>query len=65
MTIGVNIQDIRKRKGLSQVELSKKVNVTQSMICQIERGTKVPSLPLSVDIAAVLDCTLDDILKGR
>ncbi len=64
MTIGVNIRDIRKRKGLSQVELSKKVNVTQSMLCQIERGTKVPSLPLSVDIAAVLDCTLDDILEG-
>ncbi len=64
VTIGVNIRDIRKRKGLSQVELSKKVNVTQSMLCQIERGTKVPSLPLSVDIAAVLDCTLDDILEG-
>lgn len=64
MNIGASIRHIRKEKGMSQVELAKKVNVTQSMLCQIERGTKAPSLPLSMEIANVLGCTLNEIAEG-
>ena len=65
MSIGANIRRIREEKGLKQVELAKMANVTQAMICQIERGIKPPSLPLSVDIAKVLECSIDDLVEER
>ena len=65
MSIGANIRRIREEKGLKQVELAKMANVTQAMICQIELGTKPPSLPLSVDIAKVLECSIDDLVEER
>lgn len=64
MNVGDNIRDIRKEKGLSQAELAEMVNITQSMLCQIERGTKVPSLPLSAEIAKILNCSLESLLIG-
>lgn len=64
MNVGASIRAIREKKGMSQAELAEKVNVTQSMLCQIERGTKAPSLPLSTEIAAALGCTLNDIVEG-
>lgn len=64
MNLGASIKAIRKSKGVSQVELAEKIGVTQSMLCQIERGTKTLSVPLSVDIAEALGCTINDIVKG-
>lgn len=63
MTIGENIRRKREDKGLSQEQLAKSVCITQSMMCQIERGTKTLSVPLGIEIAGVLGCRLDDLLK--
>ena len=62
MSIGANIRRIREEKGLKQVELAKMANVTQAMICQLERETKVPSLPLSAELARLLECKIEDLL---
>ena len=64
MTIGENIRRRRLEALLSQEELGLKVGVRQEMICQIEKGTKLPSLPLGNAIAEVLGCTVDELLKG-
>lgn len=63
MSVGANIRRIREEKGLSQVYVAEQIGVTQSMLCQVERGTKSPSLQLSIEIAAVLGCTLDDLAR--
>ena len=63
MSIGSNIKRIREAQGMSQTELAKAVGVTQSMLCQVERGTKALSLPLGADIAGVLNCNIEDLLK--
>lgn len=63
MNLGASIKAIRKSKGVSQVELAEKIGVSQAMLCQIERGTKSLSLPLGVDIAKALGCTIDDIVN--
>lgn len=65
MNIGAAIKNIRNNKGMSQTELAEKVNITQSMLCQIERGSKSPSLPLSVELAGALGCTINDIVEGH
>lgn len=64
MTLGKNIRVRRQEALLSQEELGLKVGVTQEMICKIERGTKLPSLPLGIAIAEVLGCTVDELVKG-
>lgn len=64
MSVGENIRRIREEKGIPQVKLAEAVSVSQSLICQFERGTKTPTLPLSVEIAKALHCKLDDLIDG-
>ena len=63
MSIGENIKSRRKALNMQQGDLAKAVGVSQAMICQIERGTKVPTLPLSVEIADRLGCRIEDFLE--
>ncbi len=44
----------REKKKLSQAELARLTGVSQSMIAQIERGTKALSCELAKDIANAL-----------
>lgn len=62
MSLGENIKAKRRGKGLSQEELAERVLVSAPMICQIERGTRNPSLQLGKAIADVLGCTVDELL---
>lgn len=48
------VKDKRKEKGMTQTELARQVDVAQSMICNIENGLRVPSVPVAKRIGAVL-----------
>ena len=61
MSIGENIRNIREGRGIAQVELAGQVGVTQSMLCQIERGTKACSMQMGADIARALGCTVMEL----
>lgn len=61
MSVGENIRKRREQIGMMQAQLADKVGVSQPMICQIERGTKVPTLLLSMDIAAALHCDIGEL----
>ena len=63
MSVGENIKLIRKGAGLTQEALALKVGVGQSMIAQIERGSKVPTLVLSGALAEALNCEVTDFLE--
>ena len=63
MNISASIKAKRLECGLTQKELADKVGVDPSMICQIERGTKSPTLALSVEIAAALGCDVCEFTK--
>lgn len=63
MSIGENIKDMRQRKEWTQRELAERVGIGQSMIAQIERGTKTVTMPLGKQIAEVFGCTLDDLFN--
>lgn len=65
MSVGQNIKSRRLMLEMTQKELAEKVHVDQSMICQIERGTKSPTLPLAVEIAAAMGCSLNDLVAER
>lgn len=65
MNVGSNIRAMREKVGLQQSELAEKVGVSQSMICQIERGTKGCSIQLGAEIAAALGCEISDLLTAN
>ncbi|MFR4440012.1 MAG: helix-turn-helix domain-containing protein [Hungatella sp.] len=62
MSVGENIRNIRQEKGLTQAYVAKQAGITQAMLCQIERGTKNPSLQIGKEIADVLGCALDRLI---
>lgn len=63
MSIGENIKNRRKSAGMSQNDLAAAVGVSVPMICQIERGTKSVTLMLGAEIAKILQCDLNDLVK--
>ncbi len=65
MQIGENIRALRIKKGLSQMELARQIGVGQSMIGHIERGAKIPSLIVALDLAKALDCTVEEMCTDK
>ncbi len=63
MSVGENIRRIREEKKLKQSYVAQQAGVTPAMLCQIERGTRNPSLQLGAEIAKILDCSLDNLLE--
>lgn len=65
MSIGTNVKTKRLKLGMTQKVLADKVNVDQSLICQIERGSKTPNLLLGKEIADALGCRIDDLFAEQ
>lgn len=63
MSIGENLKRIREHNGETQATLSDKLNISRSMLCQIERGTKILSLPLANEITQILNCSVEELLE--
>jgi len=61
MTVGERVRTLREAQGLTQQALSDEVGVSRVMIAQIERGAKAPSLPLALELARALGCTLEEL----
>ena len=51
---GVTLRAYRQEKGLTQEQLSERVNVVRSFICTLESGKKQPSLSFMLRLAAAL-----------
>jgi putative transcriptional regulator len=58
-----NLEDLRKKAGLTQQELSEAAEVSRKSINAIENGIYVPSTVLSLKIARTLKCKVEDLFK--
>ena len=58
-----NLEELRKRTGLTQQELSEAAEVSRKSINAIENGIYVPSTVLALKIAKTLECKVEDIFK--
>lgn len=65
MWIKDNVRILREKQNLSQKKLAEKVNVAQSMIGSYEIGAKVPSLEVSIRLAAFFGVTLDELILKK
>lgn len=54
----------RKKQGLTQSELAKKINRTTSNICGYEQGDRLPPCDVLYQLADIFDCSADYLL-GR
>ncbi len=61
-SIGAAIAARRKALGMTQEKLSELIQIEQSSLSRIERGTLVPNLERLAGIAEKLECRLADIL---
>ena len=62
--LGLRIKQCRKIHKLTQEQLAELTDVSSHYIYEIERGLKTMSLPKLVDIASVLDVSIDYLLFG-
>ena len=58
--IGARIQKLRKQKGLTQDELSEKVNISSKYLSSIERGKENPTLNTFISIAEELSVDIEE-----
>ena len=52
----------RKKAGLTQSEVAKRLGITESSVCQWETGVTHPSTKRLFEIAKLYECTVDELL---
>jgi transcriptional regulator with XRE-family HTH domain len=62
--LGAALRSLRLARHLSQADLARLAGVSPSAISQAERGRRGLSLETLLDLAAKLNVTLDELLRG-
>ena len=63
MIFKTRIKEYRARHNLKQDDLAKLVGVRRETIGNLESGKYNPSLKLAMDIAVVLQCTIEELFE--
>lgn len=63
--LGKRINTVRKARGLTSDRLSELCNINATYLRQIEGGTKMPSLPVFIDICKALRISPDYLLQDE
>lgn len=63
--IGLNVQRLRRAKGLSQEALADEAEVHQTYLSGVERGRRNPSALVLQRIALALGADIEDLVKRR
>lgn len=61
---GKLICECRKKQGMSQKDLAKKLNITDKAVSKWERGVSFPDISMLIPISKVLEISLYDLLTG-
>ena len=61
--VGLNVQALRRDRGLSQEELAHRADVHQTYLSGIERGRRNPSVLTLGRIASALEADVEDLLR--
>jgi transcriptional regulator with XRE-family HTH domain len=61
--LGQNLKKIRTQKGISQGDISRKLDMDRGYISRLENGMKNPTLSTIQKIADFLGVGIDDLIK--
>lgn len=56
------LREKRQERGITQNDLAVRVGVKRNTVCQWETGSRQPRVELLPKIAAILGCTVDELL---
>lgn len=59
----IRLEELRKKNGLSQEALAKKMNMTQQRISAYEKGKREPDIETLKQLAAFFGCSIDYLLN--
>lgn len=62
--VGQQIAALRKAKGLTQAELGQRLSLSFQAVSKWERGETLPDTGILLDLAEVLETSVDHILTG-
>ena len=60
----LSLEKLREKADLKQQEVGEKMNVTQSAVSQWESGETHPKTTLLSKLAALYNCTLDELVTA-
>lgn len=59
----MSFSSARKRAGLSQAEVARRLDVTRASVNLWERGRGYPVVTRLLEVAQLLDCSVEEILR--
>ena len=62
---GARVQELMDKKGLSQAELGRRAGMSRSVINNLLRGIRNPSLLTALTVARALGVSLDELTSGN
>ncbi|NMK90635.1 helix-turn-helix domain-containing protein [Staphylococcus capitis] len=62
MNVGQNIKEFRKLRGMTQLELAVKADISSQVISNIERNYSQPKQSQLENLAKVLNCQISDLI---
>ena len=57
------IKELRKKKGLSQIDISVIMKVKQNTISQWENDVRIPNIKQALKLAEILETTVEELYK--
>lgn len=63
MSFSENLTKLREKKGYTQAELARALEVAQPTLAQYEKGIKIPNIINAVKLAQLLGTTCEELVK--
>lgn len=63
--IGKRIRDLREQNNWTRDFFSERLQISNMYLCQLEKGQRSSSLPLTIKIAEALGVSLDYLIYGE
>ena len=57
------LPELRAQRQWTQADLAQHLDVSRQTVISLEKGRYDPSLPLAFKIAALFDCTIEDVFQ--
>lgn len=61
MNFGLNLRSLRKAANLTQLEVAKRLGITEQAVSRWENNHTEPNMEYCAKLCAILGCTLDDL----